>query len=295
MNLSIFYPAIALLPGAFFAIHLKLRERAQAAKAVELPIGTDEKFLRSPGESILQKKIELDDKILGSLVFIFVSPPCLLTAYLSIPADQRLSPGFWILWLVVLPVYGWFMIRGFRQWSRFYDERQNWLLGYRGERAVGEYLNQLMLHGCRVFHDFPLNGRRNLDHIVVAPSGVFAIETKAKSHSSNRPEKDNVEYDGEKLIFHDKSWDEDDLRQSKSQAALLHAKLRKDLGPDIWITPILVLVGWSIKRSAPGDVRVVSHTELRSAILDPTHPVLTSEGIKRISKYLDSKCRDVAF
>jgi hypothetical protein len=52
------------------------------------------------------------------------------------------------------------------------------------ERHVGEALNQLMLVGYRVFHDFLITDKprsiRNIDHIVIGSNGVFAVETKTR-------------------------------------------------------------------------------------------------------------------
>jgi hypothetical protein len=62
--------------------------------------------------------------------------------------------------------------------------RRRCRLGYEGERHVGEALNQLMLAGYRVFHDFLITDKpgatRNIDHIVIGRNGVFAIETKTR-------------------------------------------------------------------------------------------------------------------
>lgn len=52
-----------------------------------------------------------------------------------------------------------------------------WLQGYRGERAVGQALRDLVPLGYRIIHDVE-TGFGNIDHIVVGPTGVFAIETK---------------------------------------------------------------------------------------------------------------------
>lgn len=52
----------------------------------------------------------------------------------------------------------------------------SWLMGLRGERAVGKALEELP-PGYRVIHDLDI-GRGNVDHVVIGPSGVFAIETK---------------------------------------------------------------------------------------------------------------------
>jgi Nuclease-related domain len=293
MNLYIFYPAIALLPCAFMAILLRQRERAHAAKAVELPIGADEKFLRSPGQFALQKKTEFDQKILENLLLIFLSPPCLLTAYLSTPTTQRSSPGFWILRAIVLPIYGCFMAYWFRQLSHFYDKRQDWFLGFRGERAVGEHLNQLLLHGCRVFHDFPLKGKGNLDHIVVARSGVYAVETKARSKKSRLKDNHIVIYDGKKLEF--PGWtDTQCLTQAREQADQLSRLLTSAIKTSVKVKPILTFPGWFVDRRGRSDVCVLNHKEIFSAIVE-TRPILSLDAIEKISAFLDEKCRDVEF
>jgi hypothetical protein len=49
--------------------------------------------------------------------------------------------------------------------------------GFDAELAVGQELDQLMLKGARVFHDFPAENF-NIDHVVVSSQGVFAVETK---------------------------------------------------------------------------------------------------------------------
>ena len=57
------------------------------------------------------------------------------------------------------------------------NERKSYALGLDGELATAEELNQLMLDGCRVFHDVPIR-YGNVDHVVVHRSGVYAVNTK---------------------------------------------------------------------------------------------------------------------
>lgn len=59
--------------------------------------------------------------------------------------------------------------------SRWLDP-DSWVAGLRGERAVGRALEDLP-PTFRVIHDLD-TGRGNVDHVVIGPSGVFAIETK---------------------------------------------------------------------------------------------------------------------
>jgi hypothetical protein len=73
--------------------------------------------------------------------------------------------------------------REFIMAARLYEEAMNWRFGLRGEQAVAEKLadRAVAAAGYIVFHDLPAEkGRKkwNVDHVVVGPGGVFALETK---------------------------------------------------------------------------------------------------------------------
>jgi hypothetical protein len=54
-----------------------------------------------------------------------------------------------------------------------------WAYGANGERALGRVLDPLREEGMGVLHDRRIPGSRaNIDHIVVAPYGVFVIDAK---------------------------------------------------------------------------------------------------------------------
>jgi hypothetical protein len=54
-----------------------------------------------------------------------------------------------------------------------------WAIGSAGEHTVGARLDRLTAKGIVVIHDRRIPGSRaNIDHIVVAPSGVYVIDTK---------------------------------------------------------------------------------------------------------------------
>ena len=57
--------------------------------------------------------------------------------------------------------------------------------GVRGEQMVGAILDEMSTHGWRVMHDSSLGGRGNIDHIVIGPGGLFAIETKSRGGRLN--------------------------------------------------------------------------------------------------------------
>lgn len=54
-----------------------------------------------------------------------------------------------------------------------------WDIGALGEERLGRRFNELASDSLRVLHDRRIPGSRaNIDHIVVAPSGVFVIDAK---------------------------------------------------------------------------------------------------------------------
>ena len=83
-----------------------------------------------------------------------------------------------------------------------------------------------MLDGYRVYHDFP-GDKFNIDHIVVGPPGVFAVETKARSKPTSQDRKADakVKYDGKCLRFPNAT-DVEFLEQAKRQAEWLSKWLR---------------------------------------------------------------------
>lgn len=53
-----------------------------------------------------------------------------------------------------------------------------WGAGAKGEFRVGKELERLHKEGFHVFHDW-YSSKGNVEHFVVGPQGVFAVETKA--------------------------------------------------------------------------------------------------------------------
>ena len=101
----------------------------------------------------------------------------------------------------------------------------------------------------------------NLDHVVIGPRAVYAIETKSVRKPRARLEKDHfkVVYDGNCLRFPDFS-DRKRLQQTKRQADWLAAYLRQATGQQIVVVPALALPGWWIEadtsNGASSDIRV---------------------------------------
>lgn len=116
----------------------------------------------------------------------------------------------------------WSWIKGFRKVERFF-------VGARGEERVSEILKKLP-DAYHVFNDFVV-GRKHIDHVIVGPAGVFAVETKCWSG------KVSIE-DGHILVGGELP-DRSPITQVKREAE----EVRRALLKEGWrgdVTPILV-------------------------------------------------------
>jgi len=165
-----------------------------------------------------------------------------------------------------------------------------------GERLVAEHLADLRVLGFHVFHDLPAQGNAkafNLDHVVVGPSGVFVIETKARSkpNSTAIANDHRVGFD-EKGLHWPKGLDAKSPEQARLNARWLAEWLQKQLGFKPEVTPILAIPGWWVERKCPGGVLTVSHKQFASVIRGPE--VLSPKVIDQIRRQLDTACRTIA-
>lgn len=98
-----------------------------------------------------------------------------------------------------------------------------------------------------VFHDVLAEGF-NIDHVLIGPAGVFAIETKTWGkpfHGDAR-----IAYDGQSLVVAGRMPDRDPLVQARSQARWLKNLLVESTGRQISVRPVVVFPGWYVEQSA---------------------------------------------
>lgn len=178
---------------------------------------------------------------------------------------------------------------------RLLSERRSLKLGLDGELAVAEELNKLMFSGYHVYHDFPAE-KFNIDHILIGPAGIFAIETKTRSKRIAARGKSSVEitYDGEGLTFPDGYYDAKPLTQAKDQASWLEKWLSSAVGEKVKVEPIVTIPGWFVKRTSPAGMAVLNPKKgIESYITSRPKGILSEAMITRIVHQIDQRCRDV--
>lgn len=289
LGLGVLMLAAAFL-GPALAIGLLLARKRRVRAARSSPIGID--LLRGPGHTLKAEAEDLQLDAMGYLLGLAVLPLLLLALHLAqsyvlgIPENAFRTTFLSALGLVCVGVL-------LRNLVTRVSRLDNLRLGYDAEVAVGQELDQLMRQGAFVFHDFPAD-RFNIDHIVIAPQGVFAVETKgySKRNDLKGSERARVEFDGKQLRF--PAWTSSEaLEQAERQAKWLAAWLSRATGGPIGVTPVLALPGWYVERKGRGGVQVFSGREL-VRLLDarPNRP-LTAAEVQQVVHQVDQRCRNV--
>ena len=242
--------------------------------------------LRPPGES-LRIKIESLAEELQDSVLKLLGVSLVASAILMLSAIKA-TGLVWIVTVVFLGVsYFIYGRRSLRQLKQLRDYR----LGLKGECAVGQELNQLVAEGFQVFHDLPFDSF-NIDHVIVGPAGVWAVETKTrrKPAAIKGAAKALVIYEGQTLQF---PWGRDrfGLDQAKHNAAALSKWLSAATGEFTPVAAMLVLPGWWVERKAYGSVNVLNPKEVRRAFPQRPASPLNPERIQRIAFLLIERCR----
>lgn len=250
-------------------------------------------LLRGPGETIRKELECISEKIDDFFLLIFglaITSPFILLFVLQ--SGDSSSNGW--QFGVVIVCYG-LIITGLTWWLyRTLRHRQDLYLGLDAELAVGQELNALMFSGFRVFHDFPAENF-NIDHVVVGPSGVFAVETKGRPKPiKGRGKVDSKVFsDGEVLKFPD--WNETEpLEQARWQAKWLSKWLSSAVGQPVSAKPVLALPGWFVEMTKRSDVIVYSGKSPQFFSKLQTGEPLSESQILSIAHQLEQRCRDVA-
>ena len=236
--------------------------------------------IRQPGQSTreTQRNIFLDDVVsyyIGAGMIVLLAVMEWVSYVLKSPPSPIL---YTTIALIAIAIATWKTKQGF---SRMRQLR----LGAIGEEAVGQFLEEKMRPmGCQVFHDV-LGDSFNVDHIVVGPTGLFAIETK--THSKPMKGACNVKYDGDKITVNGATPDRDPIVQAKAEARWVSDLLEQSTGRRFFVQPIVLYPGWYVETTKPNvDVWVLNDQGMPTFIRNARNHQLSPEDISLISFHL---------
>jgi hypothetical protein len=204
------------------------------------PIRDDELPLRYPGQGLDKMADAVFDKaMLYILLLGFFPAICFLDWLYS--WGMKPAPVMTTAVAVVAVGFCIYKLRKFRQ--RLQDIR----LGRIGERVVGQMLERLRRLDYEVFHDIPTGkSGSNIDHVLVTPYGVLAIETKTRSKPAKG--KTDAWLEGDFLKFSTGKYDPDAVGQALAMRKWLSIFLQKETGAalPVPVQAILMLPGWYV-------------------------------------------------
>jgi nuclease-like protein len=199
-----------------------------------------------PGQQLLDRIDKESEEAGFGVDVMMLALPLLFLVWTTLKIDwSRVSLGAAELAFLI----GWMMFFSFGLWyyQRHARRREQARDGLLAERVTGMQLNRLVAQGCIVLHDLP-SDVGNIDHVVVAPQGVFAIETKSFRKPKGGEENHRVRYDGKALHFPD-FVNTDAMAQAERSAQWVQRYLRDKLPLQISVTAALALPGWYIERA----------------------------------------------
>lgn len=236
------------------------------------------KPLRNPGQSIEEQRQALVDK---------AAEPVLMAGFLTIMAllewyryyvPRPPSPILYSVVAVAGIGYAAFRVRRLLPKARALRQAID------GERAVGQFLEKLREDGYQVFHDVVGEGF-NVDHVVIGPAGVFAVETK--TFSKPRRGEAKVVCDGRRILVNGVAPDRDPIVQGKAQASWLRSVLAESTGRTFLVRPVILFPGWYVEqdRASRREFWALSPKALRD-FLKNEPKVLSSEDVHLATYHL---------
>ena len=276
-KLLLFIPFLSFLGLMAF---LRYREKKDKER-YDLPFRDDHE--RPPGESL---RLKLDDLYTDLMSELLVITACgaMPVMLLAAPTNRII-----IVTVVVAALVGLWISA--RKLLKMVPQIRRYKIGFNGERITGQYIQELIADGYRVFHDIPMKDY-NVDHVVVGPNGVFAIETKTRrklwSAGKGRAE---VIYDGKSLQYPEQPPENYGLDAAVSRSRGLQEWLTSAVGETIMVRPILALPGWFVVESGNNSLPVKNPKNIRGYIKRQTSVSLSPEQIQRIAHQIFEKSK----
>lgn len=151
---------------------------------------------------------------------------------------------------------------------------RSWRLGAEGEEEVGRRLDRLPRDHWTVIHDRMLGPRRNVDHLVIGPAGIFAIDAKVSTGE--------VWTSAEGIDIND--YETDIAEKAREVAQLVAERLEDALEHRHWVEAVVVFVDSDLDgRDDPRGVTLLDERELVPWLLDRPRK-LSRDAVAEISR-----------
>jgi hypothetical protein len=285
--LSAILPVVALVGVIHLGIFLVRSRKKKKMRQAQV----EAVALRGPGQSLLVRMDRVAEEIRSCYAYLLVIPPAILVIHLVLSYIVNV-PESWPRVAVSAGIALAYVCYFLGRWMVLRTTRKTYGRAYDGEVAVAKELNRLKAEGYHVYHDFPAD-QFYIDHIVIGPIGVMAVETRTrtKAVSRNREVDPMVTYDGRMLHF-PKYSDYQIIEGAKQHAAWLSHWLADATGEDIAARAMVALPGWSVKRTSADGIPVVNPGQIETLFKHIRPRPISDSQMARIVQLIDQQCRD---
>lgn len=244
-----------------------------------------DKPLRNPGQSVRRALMDLVfDKLMAPLLLATVVVAVMVMEWIRYFVPLKGMP--WLPTALGLAALGYFAF----QYRRFQPQIRALKLAEKGEKYVGQLLDELRGKGYQVFHDI-VTDDFNVDHVLIGPAGVFTIETKTRSKPLRG--KAEIDFDGETLKVGGYTPDRDPIVQALAQAAWLKRLLTESTGKAVPVRPVVLFPGWYVNDSRQNkrDLWILAPMALpkwlanEKPVLAPDEVAMTSQHLSRYVRF----------
>jgi hypothetical protein len=234
--------------------------------------------LRQAGQSLREEREDILLNTTGTWA-VLIGMCFLLASWEWCHYLSKWPPQPWTVTVFCAAITGfsiWRIIKARRRLRQDY-------LGMEGEMVVAQCLEELRGKGYVVIHDIPCDGW-NIDHALIGPGGVFAIETKARRKPVGRPSE--VVYDGETITVNGFPPERDPVIQVRAAARELKHIIKRTSGKDVSVQPVVLFVNWFINSTGPKDIWVLNESafpqwvENEARVIEDQDVITIAEGIR---------------
>lgn len=247
MSIQIIIELLGLLPLIIFIAIVLLKARHLRKKSRRDPITTDLRHL--PGSSLQDQLDAVSEARIDRLIFALTAGVFCALAIATRKIGTNLPSWDWIDSLILVGSII-FAIYLAQKASDDLPKQQKLKQGIRAEHATAQELAASLAGDNRIIHDIRCKDF-NIDHVVVTPAGVFAVETKSrmKPPAGNGTAAVKVKYNGRQLEF--PGWTETKpIEQAARQSKWLSEHLKQATGETFPVFPVLALPGWFVENTA---------------------------------------------
>lgn len=288
--LSVLFSFIAFLGPMLVVLSLLYLYRwYRRRKGLRSPL--TQQLLRPPGQSLRLRIEEISNTLDETLLVVTLVPS--LTGGVILSRGLLSGRGLETFWIWVGGIL-WVCFTAYYVGKIFklLSKRRDLRLGLDGEMTTAEELNQLMRYGYYVFHDFPAD-RFNIDHIIIGPAGVFAVETKTRSKGIMRGKQGAmVIFENSQLKFPNFE-ESESIRQVKDESKWLTQFLGKSVGKPVTVKPILAIPGWFVeRRTKDPSIMVINPKEVAKHVTSNTI-VFDEQTIEQVKYQVEQRCRTI--